>query len=280
MFWKFWIEKNEIYATSRIAGQINKISIHASGQIHMHLGRRDVQRLAAPMPFGVAWLHAFELRFLVTPDAHAPPANFVKLKKNKKAFLIDVPAENVLVLNLLVGANTQEVPELLPKELGGAQTVWRARRSDGSFVILVVRVLPFDSDNEKAAAEMRAMRINTSGEPPAKPPYCEISHLFWGPGGNVVLVMPVGPEANRFDHDAHEANDNRLGTISCSDATIPITAPNGAMIGDLAIAGSGVARCCERLVQWLAATALIRTFEAEAEIIGSDVVSHHGKLAT
>jgi hypothetical protein len=68
-FWKIWTEGNEIYALSRNSGGIARISVHASGQIHYRLGPKQKQDFAPVMQFGgpSPWLHAFELRFLLSP---------------------------------------------------------------------------------------------------------------------------------------------------------------------------------------------------------------------
>jgi len=80
-FWKFWASGNEVYATSRNAGHLSKISVHQSGQIHASLGAQKRQLLARPsLLVNEAWLHAFELRFLISPGAFRPPQENLKNK--------------------------------------------------------------------------------------------------------------------------------------------------------------------------------------------------------
>jgi len=62
-FWKFWVSGSEVYANSRTAGNLTKISVHASGQIHIRHEGKDLNRLAAPLLLGKGQrLHAFEVR--------------------------------------------------------------------------------------------------------------------------------------------------------------------------------------------------------------------------
>src|SRR5438128_1446872 len=64
-FWKFWVEGSELYAMNRDLNTM-KISVHASGQIHMRLERRDLQPLAPSLQLtGSSWKHALEIRYLI-----------------------------------------------------------------------------------------------------------------------------------------------------------------------------------------------------------------------
>jgi hypothetical protein len=99
-FWKFWIEGNELYAMNRDA-QSMKISVHASGQTHLCMERRDLQLLAPPLPLaGSDWHHALEIRYLAAPDRFRPTPK--KLKKKEKAYLIEIADGQALILNLLL----------------------------------------------------------------------------------------------------------------------------------------------------------------------------------
>jgi hypothetical protein len=247
LFWKFWTEKSEIYATSRGGGHLTKISVHASGQVHMHIGPRNLQHMAPPMPMGSGqWLHAVEVRFLLGPGAFLPPAEMVKLKKKSKALLIEVPPEQVLVLNLLVGKAGEAPSASLPDMLRGARPIWQTALQDGRAVVLVARVLAMDQQNAAAIKFIRSElnpKVNLAGKPTGQLPYIEIMHAFWSAGGNVMLVIPMGAEGHRFDEDADAdmesaASDARSITISCPDSSIPILAPDGVAVGTLAIVGA------------------------------------------
>jgi hypothetical protein len=91
-FWRFWTEGSEIYAASRSGGHQTKISVHASGEIHMARGPRNNQMFYPLMPVGDDWAHAVEIRFLLGRGAFSPPPAMTRLKKKKdKALLVQVP---------------------------------------------------------------------------------------------------------------------------------------------------------------------------------------------
>jgi hypothetical protein len=99
-FWRVWTERNEIYALTRNSGGVAKLSVHASGQIHYRLGPKHKQDLTPMMQFASSpWLHAFEIRFLMSEGAGAPPKQRESLK-NKSAYVIPVPSGKFLVVNL------------------------------------------------------------------------------------------------------------------------------------------------------------------------------------
>ena len=244
LFWKFWVDGNEVYATSRMLGSTAKISVHESGQIHIRLEKKLLQRLAPPLLLGDGqWLHAFELRFLLSADAYSPPPE--KLKKNRRAFLIEVPTDAVLIMNLLVGQPGNSPETALPHELlPAAKPLWRATLKDQRPVVLTARVREMDKKNRGEITFIRHQlnpRFNVS-EPPAIPPYTEVRRVVWDPaGGNVVLVVPMGKEALRVqpstDPSAASGADSRTVAIASPNAGIEIAAPNGAIVGTLSITG-------------------------------------------
>jgi hypothetical protein len=90
-FWRVWAEGSEIYALARTSGGIAKVSVHASGQIHYRLGPKLKRDLAPLMQLGSGpWMHAFEMRFLLSEGANMP-LNERESLKNKSALLVPVP---------------------------------------------------------------------------------------------------------------------------------------------------------------------------------------------
>jgi hypothetical protein len=72
-FWKIWAEGSEVYASARTPQGPAKIRVHASGQIHYSLGPKLKQDLAPLMQLGPGpWMHAFEIRFLLSEGAKVP----------------------------------------------------------------------------------------------------------------------------------------------------------------------------------------------------------------
>lgn len=245
-FWKFWASGNEVYALTRGWGDLTRVSVHSSGQIHMHMGGRDIQTLAMPLPLaGRKWLHAFELRFLLSADAHFPPPE--RQKKGKNALVIDVPEGAMLIANLIIGQAPENPPTTLPPEFFSHQEpLWRTNLADGRPVALVLRMLDLDQHNKDQITLIRQTlnpRANLSG-PPSKPPYVEVRNIHWSQnGGNIVLVVPMGNEAYRVlpapgDTPLPLEADRRRLRVEAPSASFPVTAPNGAVVGMISFSGS------------------------------------------
>jgi hypothetical protein len=238
-FWKFWTGGNEIYAATRSGGNQTKISVHASGEIHMHFGPRNMQKFAPPVCLSDGWAHAVEIRFLIGHGASRPPPELVKLRKqNHKVLLADVPSDHVLILNLLVGKSTTP----LPAAFGGAVQIWRSPLKDGRVAVLVCGILPMNEENAKTLKHIRSElnpKANYEGKLVGQPPYLECVFAVPGSGGNVVFVVPMGAEGYRFEGDDAElpSLEPRPIQITSPDAAIPILAPDGEDVGTLSIDG-------------------------------------------
>ena len=151
--WKFWVSGSEVYAATRNAGHLMKVSLHASGQVHLRHGSRDLQLLAPVVPIGGgAWRHGLEIRFLLSDDARTPPPE--KLGK-KSALLIDVPSDAVLLLNLFVEASVGSGASGIPQEMTGGETIWRRRLRDRREAVLVARVQEMNDDNRRGLRFIR-----------------------------------------------------------------------------------------------------------------------------
>lgn len=200
LMWKFWVAGNEVYATNRAGGHLVKISMHESGQIHMHLGKGKPKLLARPLPMGSgAWLHGLEVRFLLSPGASRPPPEDLK---GKKAYLVDVPEGHYAILNVLIATEGSSELQIMPHELSGsAQPIWHARLRSGRSVVLVARVAELDEDNREAIRFVReelTPKANFASKP-SSPPYVEIRNVHWSVhGGNVALIIPMGREGYTF----------------------------------------------------------------------------------
>src|SRR5262249_38705023 len=124
-----------------------------------------------------------------------------------------------------------------------AEPIWRATLKDQRPVVLTARILEMDKHNKDEITFIRHElnpKCNLS-KPPNIAPYVEVKRVVWGKGGNVVLVVPMGREAFRVQDetrsDPPSAVDVRMFVISSPTASIPIAAPNGAIVGTLSIAG-------------------------------------------
>lgn len=219
-----------------------KVSVHASGQIHMRLGRRDLQPLAPPLLLdGSDWYHALEIRYLIGPDRSVRP-HVKKLKKKEKAYLIDVSDGNALVLDLMV-APAGPLPVEAP-QFGGAKPLWRTSLTDGRHVLLIGRVMQLSTEDQSRIEDLRGPdgpKVTFDRETPTSVDV-ELTHVCWNnAGGNVVLIVPSGSEAIRkLGRPASlepVAEDRRQPEVDflCPDASLEIRAPNGRRVALLVL---------------------------------------------
>jgi hypothetical protein len=214
----------------------------------MRIEERDMQQLASPLVMGYGkWLHAFELRFLLSEGAYFPPPE--KFKKKNRAFLINVPDNSALILNLLVGNEGSSATTDLPTEfLPAAKIIWRVGLRNQRPVILISRVLGMDAQYRYQVMRIRqeirpTVTVDTSSQIPKS--YLETTNFSWHQtGGNVIVVVPMGKEAFRArDEPTSQASascaiDSRAITVTSPSASIPILAPNRTVVGSLSITGA------------------------------------------
>lgn len=194
--WRFWIEKDEIYATNRMprAHEV-KFSFHFSGKSHMHQGVGQRQDLPPPLRLDEIWTHLLEVRFLLSRDALRPPQE--DLKQGAKAYLFPVPDDHFLILNLFRGVGpTADIPRP-PLGFGRVCLLWAYKLRSGHPVILIGRSLRMDTDNQAHIDRIRqGIRPKRAGDDPRalRLHYTEVRNAIWGPGGNIALVVPMGTE--------------------------------------------------------------------------------------
>jgi hypothetical protein len=237
-FWKVWAEGNEVYALARMPEGIAKISVHESGQIHLRTGPKRKQDLAPIMGLGAGpWLHAVEIRFLLSAGAKRPTSERESLKR-KSAYVVPVPEGFFLCTNLILSRIDAPTNTSLPVEFAGARTLWRTQLRNGRTVVLAARVLALDaanSDRIKYIREKLKPTVTFSGVP--TDPYVEIWDLHWSPSGNIVSVVPMGNEAIRSEQEissaAGPARRPRRFRYQSSRASAEIIAPNGKRVATL-----------------------------------------------
>lgn len=236
--WRVWAEGNEIYALTRNAGGVAKISVHASGQIHYRLGPKHKQDMAPLMPLLTSqWSHAFEVRFLLSEGARTP-LDERKSLKGKSAYLVALPDGLVLYVNLVIGPAGAALDLPLPLEFSGAQALWRTRLPDGRIAVLLARVMALDIQNRENIKNIRE-RIKPAVTFATMPEeaYLEVHHVIWSVGGNVVLVVPMGDEAIRSEQTSPPEIpvEPRKFSYQSPRSSVAILAPNGLPVASLDI---------------------------------------------
>lgn len=194
------MQGGEIYAVCRNPLGMAKISVHKSGQIHFRLGTKLKQNITPLSKLGLGpWFHAFEIRFLMSEGANAPPGQGESLK-NKKAYVFPVTKGFIPHVNLIIGDTGTPLDSPLPGEFSGGQVMWRALLRDGRPAILVGRMLKLDDQNRAHIKCYRETLNTTVKISNARTAYIEYCHFIWSPtGGNVILVVPMGNEAIRYE---------------------------------------------------------------------------------
>jgi hypothetical protein len=112
---------------------------------------------------------------------------------------MDVADGSILILNLLATANAVNSEPTIPDEFMGGQVIWRTSLRNRYPVILVARVQPPDHSTSARLEYLRTTlgpRIKYTE--PVLAPYSELVDTHWGPGGNIVLVVPMWPETHQI----------------------------------------------------------------------------------
>lgn len=189
------------------------------------------------------WMHAIELRFLLSRNAH-PPLNPLESLNSKKAHVVPVPEGFVFHANLLVGDAGIEIECPLPAEfLPAAQPLWRARLRDNRLAVLVGRLLALSEDDQQHIRHIREelKPTVTFSSMPSGGKQVEIHHLHWSPqGGNVVLVVPMGEEAFRSDDEpvgADKHSQPRSLSLDAKSSESAVCAPDGRKVVAIRIDG-------------------------------------------
>lgn len=243
-FWKIWAEGAEVYLLCRTHGGNQRFSIHQSGQVHYRLAAKEKQDLAPLLRLASGpWMHAIELRFLLSPNS-LPPLKPLESLKNKKAHVVPVPKGFVFHANLLIGDTGVALDCPLPTEFSpAAQTLWRARLRDNRLAVLIGRVLQLSDENREhirfIRQELKPTVTFSSMSSGSK--QLEVHHLHWSPqGGNVVLVVPMGDEAFRADDEPVASNEEsrlRQFLLETESAELTIRAPDGSRAVQVRIDG-------------------------------------------
>jgi hypothetical protein len=195
--WRIWVYDREVYATRRfpIPGPPPvKISIHFSGQVHLTLGTALRRLLEKPLPVGSGeWLCPLQWRFLLPPNSLKPTEQ--RLKKGAVVG-VSVPEGSNLVLRVLVAS--QPVATLsAPTEFGGT-VIWRTSLAGGYPVVAIAGGVAMTRDIERTISELRSEAngpVTFRDEPNAGPPYVELTRVHAGPDGNILTVLPCGPDS-------------------------------------------------------------------------------------
>lgn len=243
-FWKIWAEGAEVYLSCRTPGGNHRFSIHQSGQVHYRLAAKEKQDLAPVSQLASGpWMHAIEVRFLLSPNS-LPPLKPLDSLRNKKAHVIPVPEGFVFHANLLIGDTGVALDCPLPAEFSpAAQTLWRVRLRDNHLAVLVGRLLELSDENRQHIRFIRQKLkpTVTFSSMPSGGKQVEIHHLHWSPqGGNVVLVVPMGDEAFRADDEpvaSHEQSQPRPFSLETESTELTICAPDGSSVVAVRIDG-------------------------------------------
>ena len=142
------------------------------------------------------WRHQIQWRFLIGAGTlHPPPPRFKK--KKDRAFLMDVPLDCMLILDLLIAAQPSIIQPPMAREFAEVKGLWHTRLAAGHHVVLLAQVRDMDETNRQQLQYLRHElnpHLNLSAMPP-EAPYVEVHRVDWSEqGGNVILIVPNGHE--------------------------------------------------------------------------------------
>jgi hypothetical protein len=147
------------------------------------------------------WLHAFELRFLLSDGMNVPPKER-EPKKNETIYYLPVPNDFFLCTNLIIGPPRAPLDYPPPPEFAGGQPLWRSRLANERPAVLLGRILPLDDQNREHIRYHREKLKPTATTPTTqRPRYMEVMQILNPSDGNLILNIPIGEEAFRSEQD-------------------------------------------------------------------------------
>lgn len=183
--WRFWASGNSFYAAGRHLGHAVKISFHPHENWQLRIAS-VATRLISTIEVLPGWLHALSIQWVVPPGALRPSA------EDDIEMLVQTSHGWKLGANLLVSSGQTGSEPPLPE--GSGILPWAAALRDGRRVALnIVNTLLSEYERGDIAQILgRAPKVK-SGR------YAEyIEHRLGRQPGNVIIVVPLGPES--FDH--------------------------------------------------------------------------------
>lgn len=240
--WKVWVQGSDVYAQCRRFGGSLKLSVHASGQIHLRQAPKQKQDLAPLMQLGSGpWLCGFELRFFLN-DAALMPFRERESLKNQTALLITVPNEYALFVDLIISPPGSMRDMSLPVEfLPGGEALWCVQLGNGRVAALIGRILALDEENRGHIRSLREeLKVTYNARKKSEGPYVETHYLNWSAGGNVIFIMPQGDEAIRSEQelvleDGTPSPPSRTFRYRSLRALVELIAPNQTTIAVIEI---------------------------------------------
>jgi len=165
--------------------KLGKVSFHPGLNWQFRVGTA-VQRLAPPLSLADGWMHALELRFLITPNCFLP----IEDRERDVPFAEIAEGEN-LIVNILWAPDGQAAGDI-PAMMGG-QAIWRHRLSGGESVAVTSRAMPMsESDTTLADEVISKLRVNFRKPPVLSDTFIEAEWMSFHPqNGNVVVIIPV-----------------------------------------------------------------------------------------
>jgi hypothetical protein len=222
---RFWSQRSDVFVIVHMGGHLGKISIHESGQIHMRLENgKDMQKFSPLMQIdGSGWKHALEIRYLLADPMFSPPKK--ELGKNRW-ILVDAPEGKILILNLLVSDSGHPV---LPRVFDGARLIWSSTLKNRRTVALIGRLVERSEEHWEVLRRYRNSADTprfTFEKTPAKDPDIELWQHHWGPGGNILMAIPMGAEAVLVSGGLESGKTESIH-MEVPGVDVVLNAPNG-----------------------------------------------------
>ena len=200
--WRIWVQGREAYATRRFplpGPPPVKISVHFSGQVHVTLGSTDRWLLETPPAVGTGeWLCPLQWRFLLPSNTLKPLEQRPKVRQAVVG--PNVPAGTNLLLSLLVASRPVQQDLSPPVEPGGT-VIWRTSLTGGYPVLAIAGGVPMTEEIKRQISALRSELtepVRFRDEPGAGEPYVELTRVHAGPEGNVITILPCGPDSVVF----------------------------------------------------------------------------------
>lgn len=186
--WRLWVQGSEFYLGTRRFVSLGKISFHRNFNWQYRLGS-SVTKLGPPLQLSNGWLLALQLAFLFDEDTP-----HLLNGEPEGPTLIETPLHHKCLISFVVRSADRSAKIRSQSTVDGA-VIKTLHLRDGSTILAIADVRPREEQDEIIVQDMKEkLRVKMTSEPPADSFHVEVSDHRFGPRGNVIAVIGLGPE--------------------------------------------------------------------------------------
>jgi hypothetical protein len=195
--WRIWTQGDEVYVSTRNASMMKvRASFHSSGKSFLWLNQQRLDLGPGMLLPSGNWIDALQIQFLTPTDA-MPPKEFKRPKPSDKPLYLETPDGCTVFLDVLFGLGSTTVSTPIDCMPDVTRILFTRTLRSGRAVVVTARLsdmTPGDYEHLERLRHGIGLRVH-HGQP-VKKPAAELYEFNVSPaGGNLVFVLPLGPEA-------------------------------------------------------------------------------------